>query len=578
MTPNKKHMFRKRINLIITRLKDMKLRNKITLNYVCFGLIPLLLIGSFAMHHVQNIMFEQEAVRNQDYLKQAIFAVNGQLNVYNALSDYVSFNNTVARICKGEYESEYERYVDYTDGFKALIGSMKYFHNEIEHIVLYLNQQGVEYEDCIMPITEIQQQKWYDNLENNSIKWVANKNKVFLVRQIPFIRENGKINVLYIEINRKNLFQWFENMTDTDYGIYLVNENNRIIYNTQKFSKKNQNQILSLKEVKKEKKNQKNYIVTKEEIEDSGWSVYLYRPSTVIREKIEDILHKVIFTVLISSIICLICIRSLTKKTVRGIEQLQKNMKEIEKGNFELHVHSESKDEVGDLIRGFGAMVSKIRILIEEVYTGNIKQKEYEMRALQAQINPHFLYNSLSLINWMALEEGQEEISKITLAMSSFYRTALNKGNNIILLENEIENIKSYLEIQLMMHDYEFDVEIKVDDTVKKCEVLNLILQPMLENAIEHGIDLKTDGRGKIRVEAIDRGDVLLLEVEDNGIGMEEEVQDVILTKQSKGYGLRNVNERIRLYYGEEYHITIESKLGVGTKIITTLPKRIREE
>ena len=578
MTPNKKHMFRKRINLIITRLKDMKLRNKITLNYVCFGLIPLLLIGSFAMHHVQNIMFEQEAVRNQDYLKQAIFAVNGQLNVYNALSDYVSFNNTVARICKGEYESEYERYVDYTDGFKALIGSMKYFHNEIEHIVLYLNQQGVEYEDCIMPITEIQQQKWYDNLENNSIKWVANKDKVFLIRQIPFIRENGKINVLYIEINRKNLFQWFENMTDTDYGIYLVNENNRIIYNTQKFSKKNRNQILSLKEVKKEKKNQKNYIVTKEEIEDSGWSVYLYRPSTVIREKIEDILHKVIFTVLISSIICLICIRSLTKKTVRGIEQLQKNMKEIEKGNFELHVHSESKDEVGDLIRGFGAMVSKIRILIEEVYTGNIKQKEYEMRALQAQINPHFLYNSLSLINWMALEEGQEEISKITLAMSSFYRTALNKGNNIILLENEIENIKSYLEIQLMMHDYEFDVEIKVDDTIKKCEVLNLILQPMLENAIEHGIDLKTDGRGKIRVEAIDRGDVLLLEVEDNGIGMEEEVQDVILTKQSKGYGLRNVNERIRLYYGEEYHITIESKLGVGTKIITTLPKRIQEE
>ena len=578
MTPNKKHMFRKRINLIITRLKDMKLRNKITLNYVCFGLIPLLLIGSFAMHHVQNIMFEQEAVRNQDYLKQAIFAVNGQLNVYNALSDYVSFNNTVSRICKGEYESEYERYVDYTDGFKALIGSMKYFHNEIEHIVLYLNQQGVEYEDCIMPITEIQQQKWYDNLENNSIKWVANKDKVFLIRQIPFIRENGKINVLYIEINRKNLFQWFENMTDTDYGIYLVNENNRIIYNTQKFSKKNRNQILSLKEVKKEKKNQKNYIVTKEEIEDSGWSVYLYRPSTVIREKIEDILHKVIFTVLISSIICLICIRSLTKKTVRGIEQLQKNMKEIEKGNFELHVHSESKDEVGDLIRGFGAMVSKIRILIEEVYTGNIKQKEYEMRALQAQINPHFLYNSLSLINWMALEEGQEEISKITLAMSSFYRTALNKGNNIILLENEIENIKSYLEIQLMMHDYEFDVEIKVDDTIKKCEVLNLILQPMLENAIEHGIDLKTDGRGKIRVEAIDRGDVLLLEVEDNGIGMEEEVQDVILTKLSKGYGLRNVNERIRLYYGEEYHITIESKLGVGTKIITTLPKRIREE
>lgn len=223
-------------------------------------------------------------------------------------------------------------------------------------------------------------------------------------------------------------------------------------------------------------------------------------------------------------------------------------------------------------------MLIRIKQLIEEVYESKIKQKEYEMRALQAQINPHFLYNSLSLINWIALEQNSEEISKITLAMSSFYRTALNKGNNILSLKDEIENMKSYLQIQLIMHDYEFDTEIQVEEGLEDYIVLNLILQPMVENAIDHGIDLKIDGRGKLIVTAKSDGDDILIVVEDNGIGMEQKIIDTILTQQSKGYGLRNVNERIKLYYGQQYHLTIESQLGVGTKIITRIPKQKKEE
>ena len=190
------------------------------------------------------------------------------------------------------------------------------------------------------------------------------------------------------------------------------------------------------------------------------------------------------------------------------------------------------------------------------------------MKALQAQINPHFLYNSLSLINWKAIETGEEDISKITLALSSFYRTALNKGNNVLTFGEEIENLRSYLEIQLMMHDYEFDVEIHVEEEVKQYKTLNLILQPM----IEHGIDLKMDGRGKITVDLYREGTEIVLKVADNGVGMEEEAIKTILTKQSRGYGLRNVNERIKLYYGEEYHLVITSKIGEGTQITLRVP------
>lgn len=149
------------------------------------------------------------------------------------------------------------------------------------------------------------------------------------------------------------------------------------------------------------------------------------------------------------------------------------------------------------LINGFDHMVSRISTLITEVYEGRIHQKEYEMRALRAQINPHFLYNSLSLINWKAIESGQEDISRITLELSNYYRTSLNKGRNTLTLEQELSNVRSYLQIQQLMHDGDFDVEIDVAAEILQYESLNLILQPLVENAIDHGIDLKTEGRGR---------------------------------------------------------------------------------
>ena len=163
-------------------------------------------------------------------------------------------------------------------------------------------------------------------------------------------------------------------------------------------------------------------------------------------------------------------------------------MKDVKKGNLEVTVTSDSKDEIGELVQGFGDMVNRIKTLIEEVYEGKISLKEYEMKALQAQINPHFLYNTLSLINWKAIEADEKDISKITLALSRFYRTALNKGNSMMPLADEISNVKSYLDIQLIMHDYEFDVEMDIDERINYYDAPNLILQPLIENAIDHEI------------------------------------------------------------------------------------------
>ena len=142
-------------------------------------------------------------------------------------------------------------------------------------------------------------------------------------------------------------------------------------------------------------------------------------------------------------------------------------------------------------------------------------------------------------------------------------------------LKDELRNMRSYLDIQLMMHDYDFDVEFHVDESIGQYSTLNLMLQPLIENAIAHGIDVKTDGRGKLIITGKEEGDLIVLTVEDNGVGMSDEQAERILTEDSKGYGVRNVNERIKLYYGEQYSLQIESQIGKGTKACIRIPKRL---
>jgi two-component system sensor histidine kinase YesM len=249
-------------------------------------------------------------------------------------------------------------------------------------------------------------------------------------------------------------------------------------------------------------------------------------------------------------------------------------MEEVKKGNRALMVVSDSKDEIGGLIRGFGSMLAEINRLIKENYENKLSLRKAEMKALQAQINPHFLYNSLSLINWKAIEAGADDISELTLALSSFYRTSLNHGKNVLSVQGEIENVKSYIKIQSFMHDNSFDTVIDVDEDILEYETLNLLLQPLVENAIDHGIDMKEDGRGFIKIIGRQTAKTIVITVEDNGVGMDQETANRIITFKSKGYGVANVNQRIELFYGKPYGLRISSEPGKGTKCTITIPKK----
>ena len=310
----------------------------------------------------------------------------------------------------------------------------------------------------------------------------------------------------------------------------------------------------------------------------TGWKVVGVVPESVQIASINRFRYYIITTVIILMMMLLGVNRIISKKISRPILKLNESVKAYEAGGpTDIYIGGSSE------IRHLGYSVQKsyeqIEALMQEIIREQTERRKSEMDALQSQINPHFLYNSLSLINWKAIEYEQEDISEITLALSNYYRTSLNKGKNILSFEQELSNMQSYLKIQQIMHDNSFDVVINVSEEVMPCESLNLILQPLVENAIDHGIDLLTDRKGVITVEAKMQTDeegkkLVCVTVSDNGVGMDKETAQNFLTVQSKGYGARNVNDRIRLYYGESYHLEVQSIPDEGTTITIKFPAK----
>ena len=235
-------------------------------------------------------------------------------------------------------------------------------------------------------------------------------------------------------------------------------------------------------------------------------------------------------------------------------------------------IYDGCQDEIGELTNNFQKMADEIRILIQENYQSKITLKEAQLKALQAQINPHFLYNCLSLINSRALLTHQEDISQMSQLMSTFYRTTLNKGRSDILLRDEIRNVISYIEIQQLLHDNAFQVLTQIDPTLPEIYVPNLILQPLVENSIIHGILPKQTGEGKLFLTIHRVDDMVHFTVMDNGVGIPPEKIPLLTQTESSGYGLKNVNERLLLTYGEASGLKINSIQNESTMITFCIP------
>ncbi len=563
------------------RFKDSKLRHKLMAIYICIGTVPVLLLGIFAYCQQRRDYLKEERSVMDALLSKEISRLDSRMASYASLSDYVAFNRSISDGLCGNDGSAYEIYEQYADNIDPVFSSLKYFNQEIEQISIYVDRDIVPHSNTILPLSDIREEDWYGKAkltQNNQWFLEEGEKRAYNARIMPLMQQKGEHGVLYISVGYSELFSQLEELSRDAYGIVIYDGQGQSVFQTEHFPGREGEVILSPERVRQEYRKQaagrdSAYMMACKNLAVRGWRAMMYCPKNEVVTVTNPLLLFVAGLVLVCVAASLAASLAFSRLVVRDIEKLQNNMKSVEQGDMTIWVKSDSKDEIGDLIRGFDAMIGEIHRLIHQVYEGKLLQRKYEMKALQAQINPHFLYNSLSLINWKALEAGEEEISKITLALSSFYRTSLNRGNNVLTVAQELENMHAYLEIQSCMHDGSFDVEEEMDPSILRYETLNLLLQPLVENAIEHGVDLLEDRRGKIRITGKADEENIYLIVEDNGVGMDEETLASILEFQTRGYGVRNVNERIRLFYGEEYSLSIESEPGRGTKCMITIPK-----
>lgn len=310
--------------------------------------------------------------------------------------------------------------------------------------------------------------------------------------------------------------------------------------------------------------------------EKTGWTVVglTYKSEMMEQMNTTKVMY-IILTLMILAIATLAAV-VLSDALTKPIKELRKSMKQVEMGNFDIQLEeTDNGNEIGHLQNSFKIMIYKIRQLIEHSIAVQEAKRKSEIRALQAQINPHFLYNTLDSIIWMAESNKTAEVIQMTSALSKLLRKSISNEDELVTVEREIDYVKDYLTIQKMRYQDKLEYEIQVEEEVLKVPIAKLVLQPLVENAIYHGIKYK-DSMGLITISGKVASDKVILQIKDNGLGMSEETLKSILeskpSEESKKVGIKNVHNRLQLYYGKEYGLQYESRPGEGTIVSIIIP------
>lgn len=557
---------------IKSKIKNMKYRHKLTILLVVASLVPMIVLALYSHSRMSSLIRKNEMEDMSSILEQTREGIDSQVEVFTSLLNYLTYSPDIDEIIESRDMDNYLAYEKYTEVADPLLSVPKSYHDAILQIQLFASSIKVRHEYTLVPLSEVGKE-WWSGLISDDVKvqWLVNEEKPEIAAVRKIYEGQNLEAVLCVTLDYNKIFQPFQNIITEDCGGLILDAEGRTLYHKENMTdselpgEEHDGDILdSVRE---------NYVYVSSESHDCGWTFYLYKTQNAINSSVSRLLLSEIPLIALCAGIILVLGLAFSRIFTRKIEELTENMNRVNQGSREVTVYSDSEDEIGLLIRSFHSMMEEIDRLIHEVYENKIALKEFELKALTAQINPHFLYNSLSIINWMAIRSEQKDISKVTLALSTFYRTALSKGQDMVTVENCIQNIQAYLEIQLVMHDNDFQVIWDMDPGIKGEIVPKLILQPVVENALEHGLDMKEEGEKILKLSFVQDGDDVLMAVEDNGMGMEPEEAKSLVTYQAAGYGLKNVNDRICLLYGEKYSIRILSETGVGTRVEMRIPK-----
>lgn len=392
--------------------------------------------------------------------------------------------------------------------------------------------------------------------------------------------------ILLIHLNYTGLKLLLDGVTLGNEGyIYLIDGNGEIIYHPRAqlidsgLEHENNRAVSEYRDgIYQETFQGEERVITVKSVGYTGWKLIGVAPrQTVSLNSLKTQLLVVFVAAFILFLMSLVN-SYISSRITTPIRKLELSVNEIEKGNLNAKVDAEGSYEIRHLGQSVQNMAKQIQVLMADIVSEHEKKRKQEFDTLQSQINPHFLYNTLDIIVWMIENEKPDQAVKAVTALARFFRISLSRGKSIITVKDELEHVRNYLMIQHMRFKNRFSYTIEAEDEVLELASLKLMLQPLVENAIYHGMEFM-DGDGEIFISAWKEGEDLYLKVSDNGLGMTEEqvarlFSDMPHTGSSRGSGIgvKNVNERIRLYFGSEYGLSIESEPDEGTVVTIHLP------
>lgn len=574
-------------------LQNVSIRYSIYIYFTVSALVAIMLIGISLYGRLSSQLTATIQQENQAMINQVNRSVDSYLRTIMKLSDslyYGVVKNADLSVSpvNNEFTLLYDNNKDYISNIALLskegelleavpaarlktgldVTNEEWFQNTLERMDnLHFTTPHVQY--------------IFDTNENQ-YRWV-----ITLSRAVEITHGTSTDQgVLLIDISYGSLQQLLDNITLGNGGyLYMMSSSGELIYHPQM-------QLIDAGQVEENTDSAAAYRdgnyqevyhgekrdITVKSVGYTGWKIVGVTPEKGFSLNNLKTQLFVVFIVAFFLFILVIINAYISSRITTPIQELEKSVNALEAGELDTEVYTGGSYEIQHLGRSIGDMAERIQVLMDDIVTEHESKRKSEFDTLQSQINPHFLYNTLDIIVWMIENEQKHEAVKVVTALARFFRISLSKGKSIIPVRDELEHVRNYLMIQQMRFKNKFTYRIEPEEGTLDFASLKLMLQPLVENAIYHGMEFM-DGDGEIVLTVrLEEGD-LWFTIRDNGLGMTKEQVDSLLTenahvssRRGSGIGVKNVNERIRLYFGERYGLTIESEPDVGTIIRIHLP------
>jgi two-component system sensor histidine kinase YesM len=580
---------------------SITVRHKIMLVLLFSVIIPAITAGILHSWFMYTFSINQLANSVEKTSKQMSLTFNYKINLFENLSKKLSVDGRIL-----QYLIKYKPAPDSNTILQADLPVSLYPElSDVSYFVVY-NSLGVpRYSSIFLNNISLFSNRLSilpEQFKDQSIVWIPGMKDVFgrstisLIKKIEYyLPDNYQRQTAFLElVLEPSAFNLLDTGSRTEYMVISPN-GNRVYENglgDPFWFATNNHEAQSGDEPFVKHIEGREYLIAAQSIDKTGWTMYVFQPLLAVLYKNAELVYRYILVIVTIGLLVFMLSWLLSRLLVRPIEHMENMMKSMGDGYLDQEFAYEGRDEVGGLVRSFNRMVKQINHLMDENISNKIREQELthlktkaELGMLQQQINPHFLYNTLEAISMRARRYGAVDVSAMVSSLSKIFRFSISFGDDMVRLKEEIEHTKNYISIQKIRFPEKFSVEWDVDESVFTFKVPKLILQPLVENAVNHGIAEYTSG-GVLKITAKYEQEQLLLKVEDNGVGMPKEKLDQLKwlmsgpeteTQQnssSKGVGIFNVYRRLNLYYQNLSKMTVESVYMEGTRITIYIPIR----